>query len=232
MKLSSNTPVLHLTYEGITNFTSLLDFDKKSIQLLPQICKNRIAAIVKDLPNNITAKAVVSRANISLISGSRLIIAINTAKYYNSIVRAMNPQNMNQTNVLNTFKIKYEAYISIKGENKPKVLKIKDKDYDRRIIRQAPIFRDCLASTFGSCSPLSYSIRKDSNVLDEITDLLLPSYYYGVSGSQLSELEPHLPHNGLIYKNDNSLVYIKIEEVVCRTSKESTIKPFSCCKDG
>ena len=232
MKLSSDASVLRLTHEGITNFTSLSDFDKKSIQLLPQICKNGIAEILEDIPNNIAPEAAVPGANISSISVSRLITAVNAAKYYDSIARVMNPQNMNYANVLSTFKIEYEAYISLKGEDEPKVPKINDKDHDRRIIRWAPIFKDCLTSTFGSRGPLSYVLREDPNVPNETADPLLPGCYYGVSGSLLSELEARLPHDGPIYKNDNGSVYMKIEEAVRGTSVESTIKPFSRRKDG
>ena len=95
MKLSSDASVLRLTHEGITNFDSLSDFDKNSIQLLPQTCKNGIAAIVSDLPNNVAAEAAVPGANVSSISVSRLITAAHAAKYYNSIARVMNTQNMN-----------------------------------------------------------------------------------------------------------------------------------------
>jgi hypothetical protein len=35
MKLSSDASVLRLTKEGITNFESLTDFDKKSLERLP-----------------------------------------------------------------------------------------------------------------------------------------------------------------------------------------------------
>ena len=135
MKLSSHASVLRLTHEGITNFTSLSDFDKKSIQLLRQICKNGIAEIHEDTPNNIAAEAAVPIANISSISVSRLITAVNAAKYYDSIAKVMNPQNMNYANVLSIFKIEYKAYISLKSEDEPKVPKINDKDHDRRIIR-------------------------------------------------------------------------------------------------
>jgi len=232
MKLSSDASVLRLTHEGITNFASLSDFDKKSIQLLPQICKNSIPAIVEDIPNNITAEVAIPGANVSSISVSRLITAVNAAKYYNSISRAMNPTNMNYANVLSTFKIEYEAYVSLKDEDEPKVPKINDKDHDRRIIRWAPIFRDCLASTFGARGPLSYVLRDNVNVPNEIDDPLLPGCYYGESESLLSELEARLSHDGPIYKNDNGSVYMKIEEAVRGTSVESTIKPFSRRKDG
>ena len=41
--------------------------------------------------------------------------------------------------VLSTFKIKNKAYISLKGKDKPNVLKINDKDHDKMIIRWALI---------------------------------------------------------------------------------------------
>ena len=45
MKLSSDASVLRLTKEGITNFESLTDFDKKSMERLPATCKVAITAI-------------------------------------------------------------------------------------------------------------------------------------------------------------------------------------------
>ena len=183
MKLSSDASVLRLTHEGITNFAPLTDFDKKSIQFLPQICKNGIPAIAEDVANNIAAEGAVPGANVSSISVSRLITAVNAAKYYNSIAREINPQNMNYVNVLMTFKIEYEAYNSLKDEDEPKVPKINDKDHDRRIICWAPIFKDCLTSTFGFCGPLSYVLRDDPTFPNEIDNPLLPGCYYGESGS-------------------------------------------------
>ena len=232
MKLSSDGSVLRLTHEGITNYASLADFDKKSIQYLPQICRERIPEILEDAANGIAAEAAVPGANVSSISVSRLITAVNAAKYYNAIDRVMTPQSMNYANVLSIFKIEHEAYMSLKDDDEPKVPKINDKDHDRKIIRWAPIFQDCLASTFGSRGPLSYVLRDESNVPAEADDPLAPNCYYGVSGSLLSELEARLPHDGPIYKNDNSSVYMKIEEAVRGTSVESTIKPFARRKDG
>ena len=62
-------------------------------------------------------------------------------------------------------------------------------------------------------------------------DPLLPSFYYGESGSLISELESRLPHSGSIFKNDNDTVYVKVE-ASRDTSVESTIKSFSRRKDG
>ena len=48
MKLSSDAAVQRLLYEGINNFESLNDFDKKSIERLQTICKEGIDAITED----------------------------------------------------------------------------------------------------------------------------------------------------------------------------------------
>jgi hypothetical protein len=81
MKLSSDASVTCLTYEGITNYESLLDVDKKSIQSLLSICKESIPAILADGPAGIGQEPAVPGANISTISTRRFILAMrNTVK--------------------------------------------------------------------------------------------------------------------------------------------------------
>ena len=75
MKLSSDASVLRLTKEGITNFESLTDFDKKSLERLPATISKAIDAIIVDVPNNINAEPAVPGANLSSISVRRLIVA-------------------------------------------------------------------------------------------------------------------------------------------------------------
>jgi hypothetical protein len=135
IKLSSDASVFRFTHEGITNFVSLSDFDKKSIENLPSVCKNSIPAIEADPTNSIAPEASVVGANVSSISVSRLITATNAAKYYGSIAWTMNTQNMAYSSVLVTFKIEYEAYLSIKDDDDAKVPKINDKYHDRNVVR-------------------------------------------------------------------------------------------------
>ena len=87
MKLSSDASVLRLTKEGITNFESLTDFDKKSLERLPLTCKENIRAITANPANGITAERAVPGANLSSISVRRLIVAMNALEYYTSIDR-------------------------------------------------------------------------------------------------------------------------------------------------
>ena len=62
IKLSSDAAVLRITKEGITGWDSLIDFDKKSIERLPSICKEKIPEIVANVPNGIVAEAEVPGA--------------------------------------------------------------------------------------------------------------------------------------------------------------------------
>ena len=160
MKLSSDASVVRVTHEGITDFRSLVDFDKEALQNLPKVCKQGIDAIAADAANNILPKAEVPGANVSSISVQRLlIVASNAARYYHSIGRTMTTGNMHYANILINFKVKYEAYEVMKKEDDPTVPKINDRDNDRKIIRWAPIFLDCMEHHYGAKGPLRYVLR-------------------------------------------------------------------------
>ena len=168
MKLSLDPSMLHLTHERITNFSFLCDFDKKSIRCLPSICKNSIPIIEADASNNIEAKATFAGAHTSSILVSRLITSVNAEKHYSSIARVTNHLNMSYSTALATFKIEHEAFLSVKDETEPKVPNINERDNDLKIICWSPIFKEFLASSHDSCSPLIHSLRKDPVVPDEI----------------------------------------------------------------
>ena len=103
MKLSSDASVFRLTREGATNVASLHDVDKKSIENFPSVYKNSVPAVESDVSNSISAKASISGASISSMLLSRLITAVNAAKCYGSIRRAMHLQNMVDASILETF---------------------------------------------------------------------------------------------------------------------------------
>ena len=122
MKLSSDSAVTRLTHEGITNYPHLEDFDKKSIQALPAICKVGIPQVLEDAPAGISAEPAVPGANISSISVQRLIVAVNAAKYYSSIGRNMTAANMHYSNILAAFKIEWDAFVDLKDQMAPHLL--------------------------------------------------------------------------------------------------------------
>ena len=117
--MSSDAAVTRITYEGITNFSSLCDFDKKGIESLPATCKERIPAIQEDLPNGVTAELEIAGANISSILIRRLIVACNAAKYYTAVGRALDLSNMQYTQVLTPFKLEWDSYMELRKEDAP-----------------------------------------------------------------------------------------------------------------
>ena len=239
MKLSSDSAVKQLSCKGITTFTSLEYFDRKAIQSLSSICKEKIPAIAEDVAVGITAEQEVSGANISSISVQRLIVATDAAKYYSSIGRAMTPVNVHYANILSTFKIEWDAYISLKKEDAPKAPAIRDQDNNLKVIKWAPIFQDCLARTYGSRGPLIYVIRDDVAVPSETDDPLgvdetsgTVNSYFGSSGCLHNELVKRLSHTGPLFKHDNATVYMLLEKAARNTSVESMTKAFARKKDG
>jgi hypothetical protein len=232
MKLSSNSAVNRITYEGITDFRSLLDFDRESIESLAKSCSKDIVAIEADEANNVAAEPAVAGANLSSISVRRLVVAMHAMKYYDSIGRAPTDANMHYNNVLSGFKSDYEAYVLLKKQDEPEVPLIQDKDKEKKVIKWSPLFEDALSRTFGSKGPLIYILRESIDVPNEDDDPLEANAHYGSSGSMIEELINRLPHTGPIYRDDNKTVFMMISKAATGTSVESTIKSFSRAKDG
>ena len=105
INISSDAAVVYITYEGITNFISLTDFDKKSIKSIPTTRKKKILFITDDPAAGITAESAVPGSNISLVAIHWLIVMIQSAKEYTSIGRMMNATNMHYSNLLSNFNI-------------------------------------------------------------------------------------------------------------------------------
>ena len=172
MKLFSNTSVLRVTHKGIRNYDSLRDFDKESLLNLLKVCCQTIAAVPDDPANNITAKPEVPGANVNSILIQRLIVALEAARYYESIGRTMEASNMHYNKVLTNFKVEWTAYEALRKEDDPSIPKINNRDSDRKIIRWAPIFLDCMDATFGAKGPLRYVLRDNATVPPEADDPL------------------------------------------------------------
>ena len=83
---------------------------------------------------------------------------------------------MNYASVLATFKINYEDYLYMKGEDESKIPKINDRDNDQKIICWSPTFKDCLSSSCGSRGTLTHVLREDLTSSEEVVDPLLPGF--------------------------------------------------------
>ena len=111
MKLYSNESVLRITYEGLTNFQSFMDFDRDSIGSISKDCSNNIDAIVAYVPNGIATNNAIWGTNISMIPIRQLVVATNAVKYYTSIGGMPKFDNTHYINVLGEYSTDYNAYI-------------------------------------------------------------------------------------------------------------------------
>jgi len=121
IKLLSDAAVTRITYEGITDYESLSDFDKDIIDSLPRSCSRALIAVVEDLPNGIAAEPAVVEGNISTISVHRLVVAANAVRYYRDVNRTPDAVCMHYNNVLSDFKTDYEAYCMLKKQDHPDI---------------------------------------------------------------------------------------------------------------
>lgn len=224
--------MLRLTHEGITDFNSFLDFDQDSIEALPKACSRSIDKVVADVANSVVAEPAVPGANINSLAVRRLVVAMHAAKFYDSIGRSPSDVNMHYNNVLKGFKEDYDAYALLRKQDSPEAPVVNDKDKEKRVIKWIPLFEDCLSRTFGSKGPLIYVLREDAAVPSVVDDPLEGGAHYGASGSLIEGLIKRLPHTGSIFKDDNKTVFMMISKAAADTTIESTIKSFSCQKDG
>jgi hypothetical protein len=225
--------VTRILYEGITSFASLGDFDADSIKTMARNCRETIPAVTADVAAGIAEnEPEVPGTTISTQSLVRLTVACNATKYYMSVGRTPTNATLHYNNVLSAFKVEFEAYEKLQKEDSPDVPSIKDTDNERKVIKWAPIFIDCMSRTYGIKGPLAYVLRTNVEVPPEAEDPLLENSYYGESGCLQSELISRLTHGDALYRSDNKTVYLKLEKACRGTSVESTIKTFSRRQDG
>jgi hypothetical protein len=233
IKLNTNAAVNRILYEGITSFASLGDFDADSIKQMARNCRETIPAVAADADAGILVdEPEVIGTTISTQSVIRLTVACNATKYYLSVGRVPLVAMLNYTNVLMPFKLEFEAYEMLKKEDAPEVPSVKDTDNERKVIKWAPIFKDCMSRTYGIKGPLAYVIRETVEVTPEADDPLQADSYYGMSGGLQAELISRLPHGDALYRSDNKSVYLKLEKACRGTSVESTVKTYSRAQNG
>jgi hypothetical protein len=233
VKLNTDAAVNRILYEGVTSFASLRDFDADSIKTLSRNCRETIPAVTADPAAGIANdEAEVPGTVISTQSIVRLTVVCNAVKYYTAVGRLPTPAILHYNNVLTTFKVEHEAYVKLQKEDAPTVPNVKDTDNERKVIKWAPIFIDCMSRTYGIKGPLAYVLRDTVEVEDEADDPLQDNNYFGKSGGLQAELISRLTHGDALYRSDNKTVYLKLEGACRSTSVESTVKAFSRTQDG
>jgi hypothetical protein len=156
-------------------------------------------------------------------------VAAEMLRYYETVGRVVTAANIQWIPVVKNFKEQWKAIMSKKAETEPDVPKVTKA---LPIIKCTEAMVDYLHCCIGVRDiALAYVIRPDTTV-GAITALHAGSPHSTEHGSVEDELIARASHAHPLYREDNQLVYYKIEEGVRSTSFAASIKPFQRTKDG
>ena len=226
-----NATVIQLANEGILTVADLSDFDKQSIK---QIADNlrRPGGRVQDPTPGATVGATIPTPPFVFGSKSqtRLEVAGNLVRFYNTINRVLTPSNVAWSQVMSNFKELWKVIVDRKSSENPDTPKISNA---LPIIRWTEAFRDHCHRCIGKRHiPLAYVIRKDVTVPALCPALATDQPYTELYGSIEEDLIHRASHTHGLYRNDNAVVYYKLEEATRGTVYADSIKPFQRKKDG
>jgi hypothetical protein len=214
-----NATVLELVNEGINTVDDLAEFDKETID---------------QIANNLRRPAVAPAGGHHFVFGAksqkRLKVACELVRYYTTVGRPLTAANIQWNSVILNFEIQWKAMkVRIDGDepDTPKIAK------GLNIMRWSESFKDVLRQCFGVRSiPLIYVTRENEAVPVAISPLAAGQPHSVEAGSVEEELIARASHNHPLFREDNGLVYFKLEAATRGTSYAASIKPFQRARNG
>ena len=215
-----NATVLELANEGINTVDNLAEFDKETID---------------QIASNLRRPAVAPAAGghhfvFGAKSQKRMIVACELVRFYNTIGRPLTAPNIQWATVIQNFEVQWKAMnVRIDGDEPetPKIIK------GLNIMRWSESFKDYLRQCFGVRSiPLIYVTRDEVAVPAVVPPLAAGQPHSTVAGSVEEELIARASHTHALFREDNGLVYFKLEVATRGTSYAASIKPFQRARNG
>ena len=211
--------VLELVNEGIDTVDGLEEFDNDTID---------------QIANNLRRPAVAPAGGHHFVFGAksqkRLKVACELVRYYVTVGRPLTAANIQWNTVIMNFEIQYKAMkVRIDGDEPetPKITK------GLNIMRWSESFKDVLRQCFGVRRiPLIY-VARDMVAVPAVVPVLAAGQPHSVeAGSVEEELIARASHTHPLFREDNSLVYFKLEAATRGTSYAASIKPFQRFRNG
>ena len=217
-----------LMAEGISTVEDLEEFNDEDIKAVQENLR-KLAGTVPD-PNNRNQRVAAPSYVLGAKSVKRLKIAAAAVRYYQTIGRDIDANNMHFTNVLKNFGEQWEAIKQKEKDDEPEVPKI---TRSLPIVRWTESFEDFLHQVIGSRHiSLSYLVRENVEASDPAPPLLENKCYSEEHGSVMGELIARATHDHTKYKDDNEKLYSFLEEATRSTQYASSIRPYSRAKNG
>jgi hypothetical protein len=215
-----NATVMELVNEGINTVDDLAEFDKETID---------------QIAHNLRRPAIAPAAGghhfvFGAKSQKRLKIACELVRFYATVGRPLTAANIQWNSVILNFEIQWKAMkVRIDGDEPetPKIAK------GLNIMHWSESFKDVLRQCFGVRSiPLIYVTRDNEAVPAAIPPLAAGQPHSVEAGSVEEELIARASHNHPLFREDNGLVYFKLEAATRGTAYAASIKPFQRDRNG
>jgi hypothetical protein len=225
-----NVTVVQLQREGIVSIDDLVDFDKDTIE---QIAANlrRPAGRVPDPNPAAAAGATVPTPPFvfGAKSQQRLTIAGKLVRYYDTVGRPLTPGNLQWNPVMKNFSEQWKTLEDKRKADEPEVPKISKA---LPIIAWTEAYGDWSHRVPGVRSaPLAYVIRNEVAV--PAIGNQAPGAPHSTEHESIEmELIARASHGHALFREDNSIVYYKLEEATRGTAYAPSIKPYQRAKDG
>lgn len=217
-----------LMAEGIATVGDLEEFLDEDIKAVQDNLR-KPAGTVPD-PNDINRRIPTPSYVLGAKSAKRLKIAAAAVRYYITIGRQPNPDNMHYMDVLKDFGEQWEAILQKEKDDEPDVPKI---TRTLPIVRWTESFEDFLHQIIGSRHiALSYLVRDNELAANPAPTLIHNKSYSAEHGSVMGELIARATHQHTKFKDDNEKLYSYLEEATRSTQYASSIRPFSRAKNG
>jgi hypothetical protein len=208
-----NRTRIQLATEGINHPTDLLEFKKDGLKQIEENLR-RPAGRVAD-PNAGAAGGPPAGATMStpsFVFGAkslqRLTAVADIVRYYDACNRPLTAANMQWDPVVRTFQANWEALTNKADKDAPEIPKI---------TKSLPIMK------------WSEAFVQPPNTLPVLMNNLP---YSEANGSVEEELIVLSSHEHPLYRDDNELLYFKLEEATRGTEYAASIRPFQGRKNG
>ena len=138
-----NETVVQLAVEGIATVYDLADFDKDTLQAVADNLRRPAGRIANPDPAAAPGATIPTPPFVfGAKSHSRLLVATDLVKYYNTVGRELTAANIRWTHVMKNFEIQWKALKKRKDEDAPDTPKI---TRSLPVIRWTEAFKDFLS---------------------------------------------------------------------------------------
>ncbi len=226
----SNGTCLQLTHEGIAVPKDFKEFDKEGLSVIflnlykpPKVPTPGAAVIAAGQLREISAFEVSAKSKM------RLKRAMLIAKFYNNVGCPLDPDNMLRI-VIKHFLEQWKALMDRKRADCGPPQKFTK---NQAVHKWVDLFILYLSQTVGVCNaPLDYIVRAIAAVDATPPACQLGNLHSMETGFIDGNLTVCMPHNHLLYKMDNGLVFDLIKSTVCGHNVVATIAPFCHAQNG